>query len=310
VTQLTPPPATREKVVRTPLPAWRGWLPIVVLPVAVLLAAPPDWPPWALMWTLAVAIYAGCKWLTWRRTPAPSHPAAPAWKHLGYLLAWPGLDAPAFLGRSREPVKRPAAGEWAFALAKAACGIAILYGLTRLVPPDHPYLAGWVGMVGLIFVLHFGAFHLLSCAWRRIGVVARPLMDWPVAAASVSDFWGRRWNTAFRDLTHRFLFRPLAARLGPRAAVAAGFLFSGVVHDLVISIPAGGGFGGPTLFFAIQAAAMLAERSRAGRRLGLGSGWRGRLFTALVLVVPAPLLFHPPFVERVVVPFLGTIGAV
>jgi hypothetical protein len=259
------------------------------------------------MWALAVAIYAGCKWLTWRRTPVPE---APAGKHFGYLFAWPGLDAAAFLGLTNEAVRRPATGEWTFALAKAACGFAVLYGLARLVPPEHPYLAGWVGMVGLIFVLHFGAFHLLSCAWRSLGVAAKALMDWPAAATSVSAFWGRRWNTAFRDLTHRFLFRPLAARLGPRAAVAVGFLFSGVVHDLVISVPAGGGFGGPTVFFAIQGAAVLAERSRLGRRLGLGSGWPGRLFTALVLVGPAPLLFHPPFVERVVVPFLGVIGAV
>lgn len=77
-------------------------------------------------------------------------------------------------------------------------------------------------MAGLIFVLHFGSFHLLSCAWRAAGVDARPLMHWPVAATSLADFWGRRWNTAFRDLTHRFLFRPLTRRLGPRAGLAAG----------------------------------------------------------------------------------------
>ena len=45
-----------------------------------------DWPRWALMWTMAVAIHTGCKWLTWQRA-AVRH--APSWKHAAYLLAWP-----------------------------------------------------------------------------------------------------------------------------------------------------------------------------------------------------------------------------
>ena len=59
-----------------------------------------------------------------------------------------------------------------------------------------------------------------------------------------------------------------------------------VVHDLVISVPAGGGYGGPTLFFALQGVAVLVERSPLGRRVGLGRGWRGWLFTMLVLLAP------------------------
>src|SRR3954470_5701714 len=123
-------------------------------------------------------------------------------------------------------------------------------------------------MVGIILVLHFGSFHLLSCAWRSAGVQARPLMNRPLASIGVAEFWGRRWNTAFRDLTHRFLFRPLTARLGPRAGLAAGFVFSGLIHELAISVPAGAGYGGPTLFFCLQVPAILFERSRPGRALG------------------------------------------
>ena len=259
------------------------------------------------MWLLAFAIYVGCKWLTWRRTPVPD---APPWRHAGYLLAWPGLDAGAFLGAARERARPPTASEWLFAAAKTAFGFGLVYAVTPMVPADRPYLVGWVGMIGIIFVLHFGTFHLLSCAWRSIGVSAKPLMRWPVAATSVGDFWGRRWNTAFRDITHRFLFRPLAARVGPRWALIAGFTFSGLIHDAVISVPAGGGYGGPTVFFAIQGLALLAERIRPMRAGGFASGWGRRLFTGLILITPSPLLFHPPFVERVVVPFLAAVGAI
>lgn len=289
--------------------AWLvAWLPLLVAPWLVPLLAPPEWPRWAVMWLLAFVIFCGCKWLTWR---AARTRAVPRWRQLGYLLAWPGLDAPAFLAPgAREPVVAPSPAEWLFALGKLAVGLAVLYGLLPFVSAADPYLVGWVGMVGVVLVLHFGSFHLLSCAWRAAGVDARPLMNRPLAATSLAEFWGARWNTAFRDLTHRFLFRPLASWVGPRGAVVAGFAFSGVVHDVVISWPAGGGYGGPTGFFLLQGAGILAERSRAGRAVGLGRRWRGWLFAMAILLGPATLLFHRPFVTGIVVPFLAALGAV
>jgi D-alanyl-lipoteichoic acid acyltransferase DltB (MBOAT superfamily) len=165
-------------------------------------------------------------------------------------------------------------------------------------------------MLGIVLVLHFGSIHLLSCYWRSVGVDAKPLMNWPIATRSLSDFWGRRWNVAFRDLTHPFLFRPLLKRVGPRGSLVVGFLFSGVVHDVVISVPARGGYGWPTLFFAIQGVGIFVERSALGKKLGLGSGWRGWLFSVLMLAGPAAMLFHPPFVNEVVLPFLRVFGAI
>ncbi len=77
----------------------------------------------------------------------------------------------------------------------------------------------------------------------------------------------------------------------------------------MISLPAGGGYGGPTAFFLLQGAGLLAERSGVGRGLGLGSGRRGWAFTTGMLLAPAPLLFHRPFVTGIVVPFLDAVGA-
>jgi alginate O-acetyltransferase complex protein AlgI len=289
---------------RAPLKWWQGWSQLFLMPAGVLLFAPAQWPRWVVMWQLAVAIYSGCKWLTWRRTPVDR---VAAWRHAAYLLAWPGLDPAAFLcGQPEQPPRRD---EWVRGWRNLFVGIALFFGVARLVAPRSLDLAGWIGMAAVALSLHFGLFQLLSCGWRRAGILARPLMNTPVASVSLGEFWGRRWNTAFRDLTHRFLFRPMTRRFGTRAGLAGGFVFSGLVHELVISWPAAGGYGGPTLFFAMQGAGILAERSRFGRRIGLGRGARGWLFAMLVLIAPAPCLFHPPFVERVVVPMMHAMGA-
>jgi len=256
------------------------------------------------MCALSGSIYVGCKWLTWRRSQVAD---VPLWRHAGYLFAWPGMDAAAFL--NRPSTTQPTLGEWAFAAGKSGLGLILFFKGAAFPLSERPYVVGWIGMIGTVLTLHFGFFHLMSCAWRRIGVDAAPLMDWPLSSASVSEFWGRRWNTAFRDLTYRFLFRPLAFRVGAPGALFGGFLFSGVVHDAVISLPARGGYGGPTLFFSFQAGAIFLERSAFGRRAGLGRGAKGRAFTLAVLLIPLYWLFHPPFVERVIVPMMRALGA-
>lgn len=250
---------------RTFTVSWRlavAWLPVFLAPAGVLALVPADCPRWALMWLLAGSIYGGCKWLTLATSPANSR-----WRQIDYLFAWPGLDAPIFLNSSiRAPRPRPS--EWILAAGNLVLGVVLLAGAARWMPPRFDLLRGWVAMAGVVFVLHFGLFQILSCMWRWGGVVAAPLMNFPVLATSVSDFWSRRWNTAFRDLTHRFLFRPLASRLGPRRSIAVGFLFSGLVHDLVISVPAGGGYGLPTAFFTFRPPPCCLNALRSGNAWG------------------------------------------
>ena len=77
----------------------------------------------------------------------------------------------------------------------------------------------------------------------------------------------------------------------------------------MISLPARGGYGGPTLFFLVQWLGLLIERSEFGRRWGLGTGWRGWLFTMGVLLTPVAMLFHRPFVTGIVEPFMQDLWA-
>ena len=201
----------------------------------------------------------------------------PAWKHAAFLLAWPGMDAAAFLDGRR--ADRPTASEWCLALGMMVIGVLMLAAVCPLMGEGDGILFGWIGMLGIVFVLHFGAFHLLACVWRACGLRAAPIMNWPIAARSLTDFWGRRWNLAFHELANRFCFRPLLRSLGPAGALFASFVASGLVHDLIISVPAGGGYGLPTAYFTLQGAGILAQRSRLGARLGLGGGVRGWLVT-------------------------------
>ncbi len=289
------------KALLLPASASNGWEPLLLLPLAIFLLCPPTAPAWLFMWLLALAIYAGCKWLTWRRAFCCSVP----WqRQVAYLLGWPGMDARSFLGlHDKAMTPRPSRWELSFAMVKTLLGVILFWGVARQISEDMSLVRGWVGLAGLALLLHFGLFHLLSCFWRNQGIDAKPLMNWPALATSVADFWGRRWNTAFRDLTHRFLFQPLTRKWGPRWSMVLGFGMSGLVHDLVISVPAGGGYGLPTLYFLFQGSALLFERSRVGRAC---QGW---LLTMLIVVGPAFVLFHPPFVRNIMLPFMKATGA-
>jgi alginate O-acetyltransferase complex protein AlgI len=185
------------------------------------------------------------------------------------------------------------------AIARILLGTFLLFALARHA--SNPILAGWIGMVGMILILHFGLFALLNVAWRALRVDVRPIMDAPLRSTSVAEFWGRRWNGAFNDLAFGLVFRPIARRAGVIAGTLSAFAVSGLVHELVISLPAGGGYGLPTCYFLLQGLAVLAQRKTEILR-----NW---LFTMLVVAGPAFWLFHPLFVRRVILPFMQAIGA-
>jgi hypothetical protein len=284
---------------------WIDWLPLFVLPPAAMMGAN-SLPPWGLMWLLAFSIYAGLKWLSWRRCQtALGHRD---WRSAAYLLAWPGMDAGTFLQSDMRKVK-PRLSAWLDAASITALGITLFWAGARTLPATQLLLRGWTGMLGLILLLHFGIFRLLALFWQSLGMNAVPIMSAPLSSASLGEFWGRRWNLGFRDLAHQFLFVSAQKKLGTATASFLVFIASGIIHDLVISLPARGGFGLPTMYFAIQGIGLAIERSKSGKRLGLRQGWRGRLFMAAITTGPAFWLFHCSFVLHVIVPFMQAVHA-
>ncbi len=256
------------------------------------------------MWLLAVAVFAACKWATWwpHRFDARATPA----RHGMFLFGYAGMDVERFL--LGPPTPAPATRDWLLTTARTIAGATLIWLVARLAFPSAPLLAGWIAMIGLVLLLHFGLLDLLGLIWRARGVDATPLMRRPTRAKTLADFWGNRWNTGFRALAHDFIFTPLRRTLGPTLATAAVFLASGAIHDLVISLPARGGYGLPTLYFLIQFLGLAVERTRPLRRLVARRPLLGRLLTIVTIVAPLPLLFHEAFVRNVILPFLTAIG--
>jgi hypothetical protein len=271
-------------------------------------------PRWAVMWILAAAWFGLGKAMMVRTMRG----RLVGMELAGFLFGWVGMDARPFVvlhdkepGRLA-PVKHRMTGagcpgSLVGTAAQIFLGVALLWVVARYF--TAPLAQGWCGMMGLILLLHFGLFRALAHFWRMLGIGVTPIMNNPVAATSLAEFWGRRWNRAFRDLVHPFVFRPVARRWGKTAALWTCFLVSGFVHDLIISVSAGAGYGLPTAYFLLQAAGIIWERRlfRAGpTKTSLLPRW---LFTHAFTALPAFFLFHPPFVERVMVPFFHAIGA-
>lgn len=283
-----------------------GWL-VPGLALGCICKLRESLPAWVVMWTLGFVLFYTLKWMTWRRLSVRATPET-ASRIAGYFFAWPGLNAAEFISNRTIPIP-PNAREWSEAVLKTAAGASLCWGAARMVPDGWPVVKGAVGMAGMLLLLHCGLFHLLSLMWRRAGVRAQPIMFRPFFAESVTDFWGNRWNRAYRDVSHDFVFRPCAGILGPAGATLAAFLVSGIVHDLVISVPARGGYGLPTLYFLIQAAALFLERSALGRRCLGNSRVRHWLYCFACIAGPVGLLFHPRFLTNVIVPFMRAVGA-
>jgi hypothetical protein len=225
-----------------------------------------------------------------------------AW--VGFAGGWLGMQPRLFQTERRRPLDGAATllrrGCWNATLG--ACTLVLARatrGATDSVLPETA-----LALVGSSLLLHFGVCHVLAGAWRLAGVPCEPLFRDPLQSESLSEFWGRRWNLAFSELTASVVYKPLATRIGRGAALGASFLWSGLLHEMAISVPVRAGFGLPTLYFVLHGALVSLERAlaRAGRPM-VGRG--GRLWTLFWLVAPLPLLAHAAFVSGIVTPLLA-----
>lgn len=243
--------------------------------------------PWQWMWVLAAAMWLGFKFMMLELAPARVSP---------WFFLWPGMDTAAFTydpaaSRPARPLYEP--------LLFLATGLLLI---PLALSQTNPVVTGWLGFAAMLALLHFGLFDLLGRFWNRLGYPVAPLMDQPWKARQPGEFWGQRWNRGYSDWARPILFRPLTRRFGLVGGIMGGFLVSGWAHELVISVPAGAGYGLPTLYFLIQGAGVLIARHPV-----VGKFLRTRPGTLFLVLAPSPLLLHPPFLRHVFDPMIQTL---
>ncbi len=152
----------------------------------------------------------------------------------------------------------------------------------------------------MFFILHFGLLDLNAQFWRMKNRNCQPLMNSPWRANSLSNFWGQRWNLPFRDAVHQFIFKPIQKKYGVKIATMTVFLYSGLIHEAAISLPAQGGYGGSLLYFLWQFAAISLQKRF--------NSLNNKFFTWFSIIIPIPVLFHLPFYNNVIIPLNQKLG--
>jgi len=230
-----------------------------------------------------------------------------SWGRFTAYLFWPGMQPGHFLPERTPANSRPAPTVLGL-LINVATAVVLLWVLPRLIPADWPvWLRIVVGKVGNFFLVLFALFDAWALLYRARGVGVEKLWHCPIAATSLMDFWGQRWNRIFSGMLREVLFLPLARRLGTTLALLAVFVYSGLLHE-GFSVAALSGYGLPMLYFLIQGLALWLESRRPFRRLLQRRPWLGRLWTAAVVLGPVLLLYHAGFREQVIAPTLAGRG--
>jgi hypothetical protein len=219
-----------------------------------------------------------------------------------FSLGWFGMRPALFEKLPNSPL--PSARNLWIGLSRIAIGIILLY-LSMLAEnyfeAEKIFLPQLLLLVGLSLILHFGILNLCTAFWRRLGVNVSELFRAPYQSKSLKEFWGKRWNIAFSEMTALIAYRPLKTKLGIQKALVISFLLSGLLHEVAISLPVMTGFGLPMIYFVIHAFAMQLEQSVFLQKL-LQRKWLAHVWVMSLLIVPMPLLFHRDFIGQVLVP--------
>jgi alginate O-acetyltransferase complex protein AlgI len=223
-------------------------------------------------------------------------------RFLAYCV-WIGMQPRQFLVGQRTATDAPIPTLGGFAL-NAVTGAVLLWLVPRLLPAGTPWaIRFWIALVGSCFLFLFARLDFWALIFRAMGFAVEKLWDCPVAATSLGDFWGRRWNRIVPGFLREVIFLPVARRAGAKVALLAVFLYSGLYHEFV-SFMARSGYGGPALYFLLQCLGVAIENTRQARRLLRGRLWLARAWTLAIVFLPVGLVLHPGLVDGYIVPML------
>jgi alginate O-acetyltransferase complex protein AlgI len=222
---------------------------------------------------------------------------------LAFSVGWFGMRAPLFEKLPAQPLAYSRL-IWK-GLSRIVTGLCLLY--LSAAAGQYPgaakyFLPQLLLLVGLSLILHFGVLNLSTASWRHLGVDVTELFKAPYKATSLKEFWGKRWNIAFSEMTALIAYRPLARQTGSGKAILASFLLSGLLHEIAISLPVRAGYGLPMLYFIIHAVAMQLEAKSPWVQRITQHKILSHIWVMAWLIIPMPLLFHSKFIAEVLVP--------
>lgn len=218
---------------------------------------------------------------------------------LAFAIGWFGMR-PGLFTKLPQP-SLPHRHFFVKGISRMAVGIMLLYFSCIPVLGNLFFLSDLLLLAGLSLILHFGILNLFAGIWRAVGVPVSELFPSPYLSRSLKEFWGKRWNVAFSEMTALIIYRPLKTTVGIRPAMFMSFLFSGLLHEIALSLPVRTGFGLPLLYFGLQALLMRIEEQPTVKRI-MGRDVVCNFWVLGCLIVPLPLLFHPTFVQQVLAP--------
>jgi hypothetical protein len=175
-----------------------------------------------------------------------------------------------------------------------AIGAAWLW-LRHILHAQPPVTVGalWRLLAGLVFFYAMMEFvaDLARFGFLASGAAIRPVHVTPVAATSLRDFWGQRWNRTVSAWFYRFIFSPLARRHRPGLGLICAFLVSGAAHAWLPLVALGASAAlSMGAFFCLQGVFILVEDRLQVRAwlVPLARAW-----TLTLLLATSPLLIYP-----------------
>ncbi len=227
-----------------------------------------------------------------------------------FAIGWMGMRAQPFekLGSAPLPNAWPMIK---FGISRFIAGLVLIVTahqvvLLHLGPALNYITVTALLLIGFSLILHFGLLSISAGMWRLSGVNTYYLFKSPAKATSLIEFWSKRWNIAFSEMTSIAIFRPLINKTGAAIALMLAFGFSGLLHEVALSVPVNSGYGLPTLYFIIQGGLVLFEKAMTSHKIMfLKNKVIAHIWTLFWVIVPMPLLFHTQFIKQVVWPLAG-----
>lgn len=211
-----------------------------------------------------------------------------------YCFAWVGMNPEIFFKHRSTPDQSLLYRGLLFFVVGLSLFFLLKFGLNPDSIPEGftYYVLSLVLLIALSQVLHFGLLNISAWGLQILKFPAYSLFRDPLRAESLRDFWGKRWNLAFTEMTSVAVYRPLSKKWSTTQAFLASFIFSGLLHEIALSLPVKTGYGFPLLYFAIQLMLVIIEEKVFKRK-------PGKVWVILGLILPLPILFHPAIMKAV-----------